>query len=107
MPNVTSLEPLSKLEELQSLSLATLPGWDASGKVSVIDSLEPVAKLSKLEFIELLGVRPQSKSLTELEKCPALKSGRFSKYPKKEIERFKAKMEITDGFIPKPEFSQP
>src|SRR6476620_6644263 len=56
MPHVCSLAPLAALTSLRKLSLSTLPSWDASGKVTVVDSLAPLAQLQNLESVELFGV---------------------------------------------------
>lgn len=106
LPKVTSVSALAKLKALESLSLSTLPSWDSSGRVITIDSLEPIATIGNLKHIELFGVCPESKELTGLEGCTSLESGRFSKYPKKEIERFVAKMGITQQHVPEPEYAK-
>ncbi|WP_221799303.1 hypothetical protein [Oceanobacter mangrovi] len=103
LPKVRSLEPLGALMKLKYLSLETLPSWDSSGKVTIVDSLAPIGRLN-IEKLQLFGVRPESKELSELENCKSLISGRFHKYPKKEIERFVLKMGINDDWIPDPVF---
>ena len=81
LPKVTQLDHLTKLQELSTLRLATLPSWDASGKVTTIDSLDPLTRLPNLKHLELFGIRPSDKSLAPLEQCPQLVSVRVSKYP--------------------------
>jgi hypothetical protein len=104
LPNVTDLSPLADLRELECLSLSTLPSWDASGKVTVVESLDPIGQLQDLRHVELMGVRPKSKSLSPLERCPRLASARFHKYPKRELERFYAAKRVSDAFVPEPVF---
>ncbi len=106
LPKVTSLAPLENLSSLVSLSLETSPGWDASGKVLTVDSLEPISKLQNLQHIQLFGVRSESKSLKALENCHNLKSGRFSKFPKNEVLRFQEKMSITNDRVPEPIYAK-
>jgi len=106
LPKVTSVSALAKLTSIESLSLATLPSWDSSGKVTIIDSLNPISLISNLKHIELFGVHPESKKLSGLEACTSLKSGRFTKYPKTEIERFVSKMGITQDSVPEPEYAK-
>ena len=65
LPGVTDLAPLARLTNLRTLRLSTLPSWDSSGKVTQVDSLRPLAMLPKLTRLELFGVRPASKSLSE------------------------------------------
>ena len=70
LPRVTDLTPLATLSRLRTLRMATLPGWDASGKVTEVDSLRPLALLPELTHLELFGVRPASGSLGDLEHAP-------------------------------------
>ncbi|MGJ4927433.1 hypothetical protein ACQR1I_19475 [Bradyrhizobium sp. HKCCYLS2038] len=87
-PGVCDLAPLGRLPNLTALSLATLPSWDASGKVQTVESLAPLAGLESLRHLELLGVCPDDRSLRPLQSCKTLKSLRCSKYPRKEVQRF-------------------
>lgn len=102
MPKIRSLAPLADLSELETLSLATSPTWDASGKCSLVESLEPLVNLHNLKHLELLGVRPQDGSLKVLEQSKSLQSVRFSQYPKTEVERFLRATGVRDAFNPKP-----
>lgn len=88
MPHVSDLNPLSRLEHLISLSLSTLPSWDASGKVTEVDSLLPVSQLRELKHLELFGVVSKSKTLKDLYRLAGLKSAKFSKYSSMEIRKF-------------------
>ena len=88
LPNIVDLSPLTLLHHLESLSLSTLPSWDSSGKVTKVVSLDPIGMISSLKYLELFGVVPESRSLSPVERCGSLVSARFSKYPKKEIQRF-------------------
>ena len=88
MPNIRDLGPLAGLARLTSLSLSTLPSWDASGKTTTIQSLEPLTALPSLAHLELFGICPPDKSLASLERCKHLATARFSQYPRAEIDRF-------------------
>ena len=87
-PRVTSLTPLGSLPALRSLSLASLPSWDASSKRLQVESLSPLAALPRLEVLHLVGVVPPHKLLSELESSKSLKAARFHGYAKSELERF-------------------
>ena len=100
LPKISNLDPLSGLLELETLSLSTLPSWDASGKKTTIDTLEPLAKLPKLKFLELFGVVPEVVSLESLSILQHLESVRFSKYPKKILNQFYKQFEVTDNWAP-------
>jgi hypothetical protein len=104
MPKISTLDALSRLGNIESLSLSTSPAWDAAGKCTVVNSLEPVTTMSSLKHLELLGVRSADKSLAVLEQCRSLQSARFSQYPKDEIERFYQATHVTNQFNPKPSF---
>ena len=86
MPKLNSLSGIDTLKNLKTLYLATSPSWDASGKKTVIESLHPIVNLPQLSNIELHGIVNPEKSLKELFTCNNLKTGMFSKYPKKEVE---------------------
>jgi hypothetical protein len=45
LPKVSELSPLEGLKHLETLSLETTPGWDASGKKTEVDSLAPLARV--------------------------------------------------------------
>ncbi|MCS0628353.1 hypothetical protein NX786_03285 [Telluria mixta] len=100
MPKVSDIEPLAGLTQLTSLSLSTLPSWDASGKTTTVRSLEPLAALPALAHLELLGICPPDKSLVPLEQCPHLRTARFSHYPAAEVERFFRQTAVADQFNP-------
>lgn len=102
MPKIRDIAPLASLTELETLSLATSPTWDAAGKCTIIESLGPLANLHKLKNLELLGVRQQNASLAELEQCKNLESVRFSQYPKGEVERFIDVSGVRNAFNPGP-----
>lgn len=104
LPHVTDLSPLTALPSLESLALETLPSWDASGKVTVVESLAPIAALPGLRHLQLFGVRPADKSLKPLEQCGSLKTGRFSKFPKREVDRFHEATGVRNDFIPEPAY---
>lgn len=80
LPKVSDLDPLAQLGQLESLSLETLPSWDASGKRQVVSSLQPISQLQSLRHLELLGVVPADGKLTPLFDLKAIESARFSKY---------------------------
>ena len=88
LPKVTDLSPLASLTELRSLSLETLPSWDASSKRTVVASLEPITRLEKIEHLSLLGVVPEDRSLSVLQQCTTLRTARFHGFAKAEVARF-------------------
>lgn len=100
LPNISNLDSLSDLRELETLSLSTLRSWDASGKNTIVESLEPIAKLSNLKFLELFGVRPEVVSLESLSIFKNLESAGFSKYPKKILNQFYKQYGVTDNWAP-------
>lgn len=104
LPNITDLTPLAHFQELESLSLETLPSWDSSGKITVVNSLGPLIQLPRLRHLSLFGVVPPDRSLAEVERCKHLVSARFSKFPKREVTRFYAATGLSNVFIPKPAF---
>lgn len=104
MPKVKEISALGYMKNLEVLSLATSPAWDAAGKLTVVDSLGPISKLSALRHLELFGVCPVGSSLADLERCKSLRTARFSKYPKDEVERFYRVSNVANEFNPKPSF---
>ncbi len=100
LPNISNLDSLSGLLELETLSLSTLPSWDAWGKKTFVHTLEPLAKLPKLKFLELFGVLPEAVSLESLSIFQHLESARFSKYPKKILNQFYKQFEVSDNCAP-------
>jgi hypothetical protein len=100
LPGVTDLAPLGRLERLRTLRLATLPSWDSSGKVTTVQSLAPLAELPHLAHLELFGIRPEDRSLRDLEGAPNLVNVRVSKYPKPEVRRFYEATGWSDRFAP-------
>jgi hypothetical protein len=102
LPHVHDLSPLSTLKLLRTVRLSTLPSWDSSGKVTIVDSLRPLAELPDLRHLELFGVRPEDRSLRTLEEAPSLVSVRVSKYPKAEMARFYELTGLSDAFAPAP-----
>jgi hypothetical protein len=102
MPKVRDLSPLAALERLEFLSLATLPSWDPSGKVTEVVSLEPIARLPALRYLGLFGVVPKPKSLAALTRCRHLMAARFSKYPKAEVRTFYEATGVSDDDLPTP-----
>lgn len=104
MPKVTDLQALSGLSDLESLSLQTSPSWDASGKCSVVESLDPIAEIAGLKHLELFGVCPPNKSLAAVELVKGLQTARFSQYPKAEVARFYRLTGVKNGYNPQPTF---
>ena len=100
LPRITDLSPLAKLTQLESLSLATLPSWDASGKLTQVTSLEPIASIATLKHLELFGVVPRNRSLSALHRCTQLTTARFSKYSESETRQFYAATEVANAHIP-------
>jgi len=105
MPKIFDIAPLADLTQLTSLSLSTLPGWDASRKTTTIQSLEPLTKIPELAHLELLGICPPDKLLVPLEKCRRLQTARISQYPQAETIRFYAATNVGDQFNVAPSFS--
>lgn len=104
MPKITNLEGLSGLKGLESLALETSPSWDASGRCTVVESLEPIASISGLKHLQLFGICPPNKSLAALEQMKNLQSARFSQYPQPEVERFYDASGVVNEYIPKSSF---
>nr|WP_229260451.1 hypothetical protein [Duganella alba] len=104
MPQIFDIRPLAKLVHLKSLSLATLPSWDASRKTTTIQSLEPLTAIPELAYLELLGICSLDQSLAPLERCKNLRTARISNYPKAEIERFFSGAKVINKFNPEPSF---
>lgn len=102
LPKISDISALSGLRQLTSLSLATLPGWDASGKTTTIASLEPLAALPELAHLELFGICAPDKSLAALEQCKRLRTARIAQYPQAEVHRFFASTDVIDQFNPEP-----
>lgn len=102
LPGITDLGPLAQLTRLRTVRLATLPSWDSSGNVTEVNSLRPLALLPELTHLELLGVRPASETLRDLEDAAGLVSLRVSKYPKEEVARFREVTGVTNAFAPSP-----
>jgi hypothetical protein len=102
LPKVTDLAPLARLTSLTTLCLATLPSWDASGKTTVVASLEPLTRLEVLRHIELFSVVPPEKSLEPLERLPSLETARLQGFPKAEISRFFEATGVENAFAPEP-----
>ena len=101
---IEKLDPLAELVSVQVLSISTLPSWDASGRVTEVESLRPLAKLPQMRHLELFGVRPPDQSLRDLEACPSLETLRVSKYPDPEVERFRRVSAATNDPAPEPWF---
>jgi hypothetical protein len=87
-PKVKDLAPLARLKKLETLSLASLPSWDASRKRIEVHSLEPLAQLPALKAVELFGVVTPDRTLEALATNRAIKTARFSGYAKEEVSRF-------------------
>jgi hypothetical protein len=100
LPRVTDLGPLERLQRLETLSLEMLPSWDSSGKLTVVDSLDPIGRLVRLKHLALFGVVPKNRSLAAVQRCRSLVSARFSKYPKGEVQRFYAETAVADDHVP-------
>lgn len=100
MPSVEDLAPLAGLAQLRTLLLETSPGWDASGKRTVVQSLLPIAELKHLEHLSLFGVVDRARSLTSLETCPVLRSAQFMGVSKKEIARFYSATRVVNAGAP-------
>jgi hypothetical protein len=102
LPGVTDLGPLSALKNLVTLSLSTSPSWDSSGKTTLVQSLGPLSSLTQLNHLELFGIHDADYNLDPITSCKSLISARFSKYPKKKLDKFYQTMAVTDDFAPEP-----
>jgi hypothetical protein len=100
LPQVQTLAPLSDCMQLETLSLATLPSWDASGRTLEVETLLPLQSLRSLRHLELLGVVTAEASLRPLEALSGLRSARFSKYPAAEVARFYATTGVANAANP-------
>jgi hypothetical protein len=100
LPQIASLSPIASLDDLQSLSLATLPSWDAARRRTMVHSLAPLAGLRHLRHLELFGVCPPDRSLAKLYPCTWLKTARFSQYPKETVAGFYASTGAVNEFNP-------
>lgn len=100
LPKVSDIDPLSQLENLESLVISTLPSWDASRKKTEVKSLAPIATLPKLKYLELHGIVNPTKKLDELMSCKGLQSAMFSQFPKSEIDRFYKESNVQKQRIP-------
>jgi hypothetical protein len=104
LPRVRDLAALARLQSLTTLCLETAPGWDASGKRTVVASLEPIATLKRLEHIQLFSVVPPDRSLASLEVLPSLTTARLQGFPRNEIVRFFQATGVEDAFAPRPDY---
>lgn len=104
MPRISDLAALSKLIQLESLSLATSPAWDAAQKCLTVASIDPISEIYGLKHIELFGVCPPTKRLQALLDLEKLETGRFSQYPDSEVAIFYQKTGAQREFNPKPAF---
>lgn len=103
LPEIESFESFESfpiLNQLETLSLSTLPSWDSSGKKTVVDSLAPLANLPNLKHVELFGVVPEDLSSESLSIFDNLQSARFSKYPKRLLNAFYKQSGVSDDWAP-------
>ena len=98
LPEIESFESFPILNQLETLSLSTLPSWDSSGKKTVVDSLAPLANLPNLKHVELFGVVPEDLSSESLSIFDNLQSARFSKYPKRLLNAFYKQSGVSDDW---------
>lgn len=104
LPKVGDLSPLTGLKLLKVVRLSTLPSWDSSGKTTAVESLAPLAQLPQLENLELFGVTPPERSLSELEESLRLRTVRVSQYADSEVERFGSATGVSNELAPEPWF---
>jgi len=102
LPKVTDLGPLASLTDLRLLSLETLPSWDSSSKRTVVSSLEPITCLPHIEHLSLLGVVPEDRSLSALQRCTTLRTARFHGFTKSEVTRFFSQTGVSNAHCPEP-----
>ncbi|HEX6446487.1 MAG TPA: hypothetical protein VF053_15435 [Streptosporangiales bacterium] len=94
LPQVSDLSPLEGLTRLRRLELHTLPSWDASDKVTEVETLAPLTALPCLEDVALCGVRPRDGKVDDLLRCTRLRRARLSKYPQTEVERLQQTLAV-------------
>ena len=99
-PHVTDLSPVAGLKSLVTLSLASLPSWDASGKVLTVASLAPIEHLAALEHLELLGVCPLDRRLPSCAALRHLRSARFSRFPEAQVRAFYEASGVSNSHAP-------
>jgi len=99
-PHVTDLSPVAGLNNLVTLSLASLPSWDASGKVLTVASLAPIEHLAALEHLELLGVCSPDRKLPSCTAFRHLHSARFSKFPEAQVQAFYQASGVSNAHAP-------
>jgi len=104
LPKVSSLSALAQLQNIEDLSLATLPSWDSKSRITTVDSLAPIVELPNISHLELLGVCPPERSPGLLTKCGALKSARFSKYDPAAVQNFYLETSVENKSVPDPVF---
>lgn len=104
LPKVGSLEPLSGLKKLETLSLATNPSWDSSGRRQQIESLTPISKLPILAHLEIFGICPAERSLAALFGCKQLETARFSGFLEDDVRQFYEATGAKNEFNPKSSF---
>lgn len=98
LPNVTNLDPLARLHKLKTLELSTLPGWDASGQNTVVESFAPLAALKELENLVLASVVPEDENITVLSACKKLRWFRSGNhYPVEQLAGLKAALPKLEG----------
>lgn len=78
MPKVTKLAGIDRLLNFEVLCHSTSPSWDAARNDTLVDLLGPMVRPQRLKGVELFVVLPEDKSLSELQRCPALQSARFA-----------------------------
>lgn len=74
LPRVSELDALSNCSALRELTLATLPSWDSSGKMTTLNTLEPLSNLPELRKLVLRGIRVAHGGLRPLHVVARLKS---------------------------------
>lgn len=101
---IQNLHGLEQLRNLEQLSLATNPSWDASRKYAVVESFAEVAQLPKLRRLELFGIHARDSSLEPLRAITTLKSASVSGYPKNDMDKFYADTGLSDEHLDKSSF---
>lgn len=99
-PKVSSLEPLTRLSNLEALTLETLPSWDVR-KQQVVDSLAPLGGMTRLRMLRLGGVYARDENLAPLRGMHDLELlGLGNTYPQRALAELAAALpQVQSSFL--------